>query len=254
MARIIGFIFIAVAFVSGCATTEYGTGTHTQDIYFYSTEKEVAIGQSISKQLEKQVKLSRNPTDLEKINRIGAKIAAVCDRKEINYYFSVIEEKEVNAFSVPGGYVYVYKGLIDLLSEDELAYVVAHEVSHIVSRHSIKKLQAAMGANLLILATSQAKTSPGFHQGLSFALGQLFAAYSREDEFNADELACKYLNLAGLDPSVGIRVLDKLYLENKKASLRKFSYFRTHPYVDQRIRHIKEYLGLPLDVKDYINQ
>jgi predicted Zn-dependent protease len=243
---------------SGCVNTEYNVGTHRQDIIFYSTEKEIAMGQNISKEVAKEMKISNNPHDIERVNKIGKRIADICDRKEISYYFYVItgdEKGEIddkNAFSVPGGYVYIYKALMDDLNDDELAFVLAHEVGHIVSRHVIKKLQAAMGYNLLVVASGAATRDGQFTQGVSFALAQIMAAYSREDEFNADEIAVKYAKILGYDPKAGIEVMEKLYKENKKR-LYPISYFRTHPYTAQRIAHIKETLHLPLDVADYIN-
>ncbi|MDP2922633.1 MAG: M48 family metalloprotease [Candidatus Omnitrophota bacterium] len=224
---------------------------------FYSTEKEVALGQNIAKEVAKQFKISNSPYDIERVNKVGRRIADICDRKEIAYYFYVIEadekgESQKNAISLPGGYVYIFKGLLDELSDDELAFVLAHEIGHVVSRHVIKKLQAAMGYNLLIVASGAVSRDPQFTQGLSYALAQIMAAYSREDEFNADELAVKYAQICKYNPKAGIEVLEKLYKENKK-ELRPISYFRTHPYTAQRIRHIKEVLRLPLGVADYIN-
>jgi predicted Zn-dependent protease len=225
---------------------------------FYSTEKEIAMGQNIAKEVAKEMKLSNNPVDIARVNNVGKKIADICDRKEINYYFYVItgdktgETEDKNAFSVPGGHIYIYKALLDDLNDDELAFVLAHELGHIVSRHVIKKLQAAMGYNILILASGAAAKDGQFTQGLSFALAQVMAAYSREDEFNADELAVKYAQELGFDPKAGINVMEKLYKENKK-KIYPISYFRTHPYTAQRIAHIKETLHLPLSVEDYIN-
>lgn len=237
---------------SGCVTTEYNVATHKQDIFFYSTEKEVAIGQNIARQVAAEYKISTNPYDISRVTQIGEKVVAVCARREINYYFYVIEEDEKNAFSVPGGYVYVYKGLLDLLNDDELAFVLAHEVGHIVSRHSIKRLQSAMGCNLLLIASIGFPSDAQFSRGLQFALAQIMAGYSREDEFTADELAVQYVKESGLKPAAGIDVLEKLYQENKK-KLQPISYFRTHPFTAQRIKHIKETLHLPIDVNDYIN-
>jgi len=248
---IIFFVFI------GCATTEYNVGTHRSDIIFYSTEKEVALGESLSKEILKSFKMSNNPIDIKRVSSIGEKIASVCDRQEINYYFYVVEadqnnKREKNAFSLPGGYIFIFKDLLDMLNDDELAFVLAHEVAHVVSRHVIKKLQAAMGYNLLVIASIVGTKDAEFTSGLSFALAQVMTAYSRLDEFNADELAVKYLNILGKDPKVGIDVLEKLYKEDKK-EIRPISYFRTHPYTAERIRHIKETLKLPLSVDDYIN-
>lgn len=245
-------------FLAGCVSSEYNVGTHRQDTMFFSTEKEVGLGQNIARQIAKDFKLSNNPHDIARINKIGKMIAAVSDRKEVSYYFYVIVEDdqrktdEKNAFSIPGGYVYIYKSLFDMLDDNELAYVLAHEIAHVVSRHGVKRLQAAMGYNLLMVASIGARADPEFVNGLSFALAQIIAGYSREDEFNADELAAKYMKMIHYEPKSGIDVLEKLYEENKK-EIRPMSYFRTHPYTAERIRHIKEMLHLPLDVNDYIN-
>lgn len=254
---VICYLFFGL-FLGGCVNTEYNVGTHKEDIMFYSTEKEVVMGQNIHKEVAKQFKLSESPYDIERINTIGKKIAEVCDRKEIRYYFYVIEANEKgetddkNAFSVPGGYIYIFKALLDDLTDDELAFVLAHEIGHVVSRHVVKKLQAAMGYNLILVASAGGARDPAFTQGLSYALAQIMAAYSRDDEYNADELAIKYTQACKYDPKSGIEVLEKLYRDNKKV-IRPISYFRTHPYTAQRIAHIKETLHLPLSAADYIN-
>ena len=243
--------------LAGCVTTEYNVGTHTQDTFFYSSESETAMGRNIHRTILKEFTLSDNPYDLQRLDNIAKKIAAVVDRKELGYNFYIIEKddkgkQEVNAFSLPGGYVYIFKELFDMLNDDELAFVLAHEVGHIVSRHHIKRLQAAMGYNLVLIASAAAPSEPGFTDGVAFALVQLLVAYSREDELNADELAAKYCQAAGFNPSAGISLLEKLYAEGKK-KIEPLSYFRTHPYHASRIRHIKETLRLPLGVDDYIN-
>ena len=249
--------YFFIIFLAGCISSEYNVGTQTQDIYFFSTEREVAMGRNIARKIAEEFKISQNPYDLERLDKASSKLVAVTDRKEISYYFYVIEEddegkSQVNAFALPGGYVYIFKELLDLLSDDELAFVLSHEMGHIVSRHSIKRLQAAMGYNLLIVASAGASQDAKFTQGLSFALAQILMGYSREDELNADELGVKYCKLSGFEPKAGIAVQEKLYAENKKET-HPLSYFRSHPYTDQRIRRIKEMLHLPLDVEDYIN-
>ncbi|MBN3040056.1 MAG: M48 family metalloprotease [Candidatus Omnitrophica bacterium] len=243
--------------LSGCITSEYNVGTHTQDTYFYSSAREIAMGSNIHKQISKEFKLSNNPYDIERLDNIAKRIAQVVDRKELGYYFYIVEKDDegkgqVNAFSLPGGYTYIFKDLMEKLDDDELAFVVAHEVAHIVSRHHIKRLQAAMGYNLILVASGAAKSDPGFTESVAFALAQMTMSWSREDELNADGLAVKYTKAAGFDPQAGIRAQEKLYQESKK-EIRSFTYFRTHPYHAQRIRNIKETLLLPLGVDDYIN-
>ncbi len=243
--------------LNGCISSEYNVGTHQQDVYLFSTEREVAMGENIAKKIAREFKISSNPFDIERVDKVTSRLLKFVDRKEISYYFYIIEEDDkgkgqVNAFALPGGYVYIFKDLLDLINDDELSFILAHEIGHIVSRHSIKRLQAAMGYNFLVVVSKAANASPQFSRGLSFALAQILVGYSREDELNADELAVKYCRSAGFDPEAGIAVHEKLYAENKK-KVRSLSYFRTHPFTSQRIRRIKETLHLPLDVNDYIN-
>ncbi|MBN2483240.1 MAG: M48 family metalloprotease [Candidatus Omnitrophica bacterium] len=256
-------VLLLSIFLSACVSTEYNVTTHREDIMFYSADREVAMGQSVAKQVAQYYKISQNPFYVGRVKEMGAKIAEVCDRQEISYYFYVLERKEddtdteplINAFALPGGYVYIFKDLMDLLdTEDELAFILAHEVGHVVARHSIKKLQAIMGYNLVAAAATQVKTGPGFQEGLSLAMLQILSAYSQEDEFDADELAVQYLTRLGYDPLSGIAVMEKLYEANKKQPRRPLMYFRTHPYAAQRIGNIKKQLGMPLDISDYMNK
>ncbi|MBD3264725.1 MAG: M48 family metalloprotease [Candidatus Omnitrophica bacterium] len=254
--KVLTFV-LGASISAGCVTTEYNVGTHTQDIYFYSTESEINMGRNIAKKIKSEFEVSSNPYDIKRVDSVVRKILPFIDRQELSYYFYILDsddkgKEQINAFSVPGGYVYIFKDLLDMLDEDELAFVLAHEVGHIVSRHHIKRLQAVMGSNLLLIASKAAPSDSNFSGGLSFALAQIISGYSRQDEFNADELAVEYCESAGFDPRAGIEVLEKLY-NYEKENLRPVSYFRTHPYTDQRIRHIKETLQLSLDVDDYIN-
>ncbi|MBD3246769.1 MAG: M48 family metalloprotease [Candidatus Omnitrophica bacterium] len=252
--RLAQLILIA-AVLSGCVTTEYNAGSHSQDLMLYSTSREIALGRNLAARIaeEEELPLSKNPYYLSRVEEIRKKIVDVVDRTALNYYVYVIEQDEMNAFSIPGGHVYIYEGLLNELTDDELAFVIAHEIGHIVSRHAIKRMQAATGYHILLAAATQAPADPEFVRGLNFALGQIFVAYSREDEYNADELAVKYAEKAGFDPQAGIRALEKLKAAGKR-KIRPISYFRTHPYAQQRIRHIKEQLRLPLDVQDYMHQ
>ncbi|MBL7197240.1 MAG: M48 family metalloprotease, partial [Candidatus Omnitrophica bacterium] len=137
-------LFAVCVVVTGC--TEFNPVTQRQEMIFYSTEREVNIGRNVARQVEKEYGLVKNPLVIDRVNKITEEIAAVSDRKDINYYVSVIQAKEeekedgadINAFSLPGGYVYLYDGLVDFVdNDDQLACVIAHEVGHIVAKHSI---------------------------------------------------------------------------------------------------------------------
>ena len=222
---------------------------------YHSTESEMNMGSNLAREIARQYPISNDPKDIERVNRIGARIAAHCARKELNYYFYVIDDKKTkNAFSIPGGYVYIFKGLLDILNDNELAYVIAHEVGHIVARHAMKQMEKATGATLAAIASIFVRTNnPDVVAGVSLAMAQLMSGYSQECEFEADSLAVKEAKLAGYDPKAGINALEKLYKESKKET-GPINYFRSHPYTAERLRNIRETLRMPISVDDYINK
>jgi len=244
---------LSTVFLSGCST-EYNLATKQEEKYYYSTDKEVQMGASINRQIQKEYKFAGDPLQLKRVEDIGRKIAAVSDRKEIDYYFQVLDDDQINAVSLPGGYVYVNSGLIDKVSsDDELACILAHEVGHIVARHSIKKLQAMQGYSVLRLLVAVAPGTAGVGNAADAAFTQLLLGYSREDELLADQLGARYAKLAGYDPHGMISFLEKLQDINRRMPITEMNYFRTHPYAPDRIRVVKQELNEEIDFSDYIN-
>ncbi|MDD2679914.1 MAG: Maf family nucleotide pyrophosphatase [Candidatus Omnitrophica bacterium] len=239
--------------LSGCST-EYNVVTGEQEVYYYSTDKEVQMGRAIAKEVAKEYKFADDPLMQKRVEDIGKKISAVCDRQEIDYHFFVLNDDEVNAVSLPGGYVYIFKGLVDkVANDDELAGVVAHEVGHIVARHSIKKLQAMQGYSILRMLVAVAPSSGEAAAAADTAFTELMIGYSREDELLADQLGTRYAKLAGYDPHAMIKFLEKLQEVERRRPLQEKNYYKTHPYVPDRIRIVKEELGEKIDFDDYIN-
>jgi MAF protein len=239
--------------LSGCAS-EYNIVTGEQELFYYSTDKEVQMGQAISRQVEKEYKLADDPLIQKRVEDIGKKIASVCDRKDIDYYFKVLDDEEINAVSLPGGFVYVNKGLIDkVANDDELAGILGHEIGHIVARHSIKKLQALQGYSILRILVAVAPQSGAVGNAADAAFTELLLGYAREDELLADQLGTRYTKLAGYNPHGMISFLEKLQEINRRKPLMPKSYFKTHPYVPDRIRVVKQELGEAIGFKDYIN-
>ena len=248
----------AIFGLAGCST-EYNLATKQEEKYYYSTDKEVQMGQSINRRIEKELKFSADPLPQKRVEDIGKKIAAVSDRKEIDYHFRVLEDDAVNAVSLPGGYVYVNSGLLDkVANDDELACILAHEVGHIVARHSIKKLQAMQSYSILrlLVAVAPARTIAGTAEvsnAADAAFAQFLLGYGRQDELLADQLGARYAKLAGYDPHGMITFLIKLQDINRRMPLRERSYYNTHPYVPDRIRVVKQELGERIKFDDYIN-
>jgi len=240
-------------FLGGCSS-EYNIVTGKEEMYYYSTDKEVQMGQSIARQVEKEYKLAVDPLMQKRVEDIGQKIARICDRKEIDYHFKVIDDEEVNAFALPGGFIYVNKGLVEKAkSDDELAGVLGHEVGHVVARHSIKKLQAITGYSIIRLLATAVPQSGEVGNAADLAFTEIMLGYSRDDELLADELSSRYAKLAGYNPRAMIDFLQTLQEINRNKPLRPKSYFKTHPYIPDRIRVVKQEIGENIGFSDYIN-
>ncbi len=248
------FILVpAVLSLTGCSH-EYNIVTGEQEAYYYSTDREVQLGRSIARQVEKAYKPVNDPLVQKRVEDIGRKITQVSDRKEIDYSFMVLDDDEINAFALPGGYIYVNSGLVDKVdSDDELAAVLAHEVGHIVARHSIKKLQAMQAYSVLRLLVAAAPSTGEVGAASDAAFTEILLGYSREDELLADQLGARYAKLAGYDPNAMVTFLKKLQEINKKRPLREKTYYKTHPYVPDRVRVVKQEMGEGVSFVDYIN-
>ncbi len=237
---------------NGCVT-EYNLATQQEETLLIGTEKEVKLGEATAEAFEKEAKLVQDIDVNERVSNILDEIVEVCDRKELVYKIKVVDEDLVNAVSLPGGYIYIYKGLIDKVkSDDELACVIAHEVGHITAKHAVKKLQSLYGYTFLKVLSVQT-TNADFSRGVDLAFGSVFLAYSREDEFLADKLGIKYARKAGYNPEGMAGFLKKLGELQEKESPKQFNYWRTHPYISQRISAANQEVTGSLEFKDYLN-
>ncbi len=245
-------LVLLAATIAGCAT-EYNLATQEQETLLYGTEKEIKIGESISKQFEKEFKINTDVDLNERVAQIAGRIAAVCDRQELVYTVRIIDEDKLNAVSLPGGFIYVYRGMIDKSeNDDQLACVIAHEFGHITAKHAIKKLQGLYGYTLLKVLAIQSQ-SADLARGVDLAFASAFTAYSQEDEFMADRLGIKYAQKAGYNPEGMAGSLKVLQKAAAKEPTNEFSYWRTHPYLTQRISAANKAVTGTLEFKDYLN-
>ena len=245
------FVVIMAASLQGCAT-EYNLATRKEETLFYGTEKEVKIGDTIAPKIEARYDILTDVDVNERVQLILGRIVAVCDRKDLVYFIKIIDDDPINAVSLPGGYIYVFRGLIDQVdNDDQLAGVIAHEVGHITARHGVKRMQNAYAALILQIASIQ--TNAHVVGGVNLALNSLFLEHSKQDEFEADRLSIKYLKKAGYDPGAMAVFLKKLKIEEEKAPLKKYSYWRTHPHIPQRISMINQEITGKLEFRDYLN-
>ena len=245
-------MLLVCVYFSGCMTTEYNLATQQQETLFFGTEKEVAIGDSLARYINKEYEINTDIDVNERVSRIAKRIEDVSDRVEIFYTVQVINKDEVNAFALPGGFIYLYKGLVDAVdNDDQLAGVIAHEIGHITAKHAMKSLQAQHGYNFLqVLAITTGNSSMA--PGINLAFGSILTGYAREDEFLADRLSVKYMEKAGYDPNEMKKFLEKLHEINAKKPIRRFSYWRTHPATTQRISVVNQEITGETTFRDYI--
>ncbi|MDP8266272.1 MAG: Maf family nucleotide pyrophosphatase [Candidatus Aceula meridiana] len=250
----VSILMLIVCFCfTGCVRTEYNLATEQEEMYFISTEREIAMGESIVRYVEKNFEINTDIDINERVSKIVDRLSKVCDRKELLYSGHVItKDDEVNAFALPGGPIYVFTGLINEAdTDDELAGVIAHEFAHITAKHAIKRLQAQYGYSLLMVLAATSGNAR-MAQGVSLAFASIISSYSRADEIEADKLAVKYLKKAGYDPRAMETFLEKLHALNAKRPSRPFSYWRTHPYTSQRIATVSQEITGETTFRDYI--
>ncbi|MBI2877862.1 MAG: M48 family metalloprotease [Candidatus Tectomicrobia bacterium] len=206
-----------------------------------SQDKEVELGKQVAKEVENQLPVLIDPEITEYIDSIGQKLARLSRRADLTYHIRVIDTEEINAFALPGGYLYVNRGLIEAAStESELAGVMGHEIAHITERHSTKQytqaqlyqIAATIGA-----AVTGAGTLGVEAAGLGGAL--LFRKFSRMDEAEADYYGLQYMSQAGYDPQGMVTFFEKLLRlqDNKLSTLQTL--FSTHPPTEERVQEIK---------------
>lgn len=223
----------------------------------YSTDREQELGASVAVEIEKEYRVVDDVALNARVERILEKIVPVCDRKDITYIGKVIEEKKpgkqpiVNALSLPGGYVYVFKGLMDYIKDDaELAAVIAHEVAHVTARHSVKRLQASYGS--LVAVVGSIFIDGRLAGGINAATMTMFFKYSQDDEIQADALGIKYMRAAGYNPLGMVRMLEQLGEYDRKQPPRQKNFGRTHPFVHERIAAANRAITGDLTFRDYI--
>ena len=205
---------------------------------FYSLDKELALGKQLAEEVQRQAKLNEDPLISEYVNRVGQNLVRHSDAK-VPFTFRVIEGDAPNAFALPGGFVFVYSGLIKIADEeDEFAGALAHEIAHVAARHMTCHATKSQLASLLSLPLGAVLGGWGgvaAQQGAGFGLPAMLMKFSRTDESEADYLGVQYMYAAGYDPNGAISILEKLEaLQRSKPGVMERVY-GSHPMDATRI-------------------
>ena len=207
-------------------------------VNFYSLEKEMAMGRQLAQEVQRQAKLVDDPLITEFVNRMGQNLARHSDAK-VPFTFYVIDDGALNAFALPGGYVFVNAGLIEIADdEDELAGAMAHEIAHVAARHMTRratKSQMAKMAAAPLGAVVGGWTGYAAGQGANLGIPLTFLSFGRQDEAEADYLGVQYAYAAGYDPAGVISIFEKLESLERKQPGALSKAFASHPQDADRI-------------------
>ncbi len=205
----------------------------------WSKQDEVRIGKEVSLEVEKAYKLDPNPAHQQRVQLIGQRLVTVAKVEPYEYTFKVLDSDEINAFALPGGPIYVMRGLLELVeSDDELACVLGHELAHINRRHAAKQVTRGTWASILIALGTRGKMRDIAE--ISAALLQL--KYSRNQEYEADRLGIEYAYQAGYDPQGLIHFFQKLQAKQKEGDKGILANLRTHPLTENRIQRAMQHI------------
>ncbi len=222
--------------LGGCATT----GVNSGDFNLVSLDEEWQLGQQLERDISQQVDVLNDATLTSYVNRIGQRLVAKTELRRQPWRFYVVKDDAINAFNVPGGIVYVNTGLIAATGNTaELAGVLAHEISHGVSRHGTERLTKAYGLNIgagLLLGQD-----PGLASQIAAQIvgGGAIAKFSRDDEREADRLGVRFMAQAGYNPEGMATMFDKLMADRQRRPSSVEQFFSTHPLTEERIATVR---------------
>ncbi len=214
-----------------------------------STQQEVQMGQQEAQQVSAQLPMLQDAQINTYVNDLGNRIAKLTSRGDLDWHFAVVNTDVVNAFALPGGYVYVNRGILErATSMDELAGVMGHEIEHVVLRHSVKQMEQQQGANVgLSIACALTTVCNNQVAATAINLGgtAVFAKFSRQDEIQADQGGFQNVVRAGINPEGMLSFFQKLLAEEQAqgSSSATAPWFADHPGTQDRIVDIQRMLS-----------
>jgi len=222
-------------------------------INFYSLNREVALGRQLAADVDRQGKFIDDPVVTEYVNRVGQNLALHSDSK-IPFTIKVLDSDDVNAFALPGGFLYVNKGAILAAdTEAELAGVMAHEIGHVAARHGVEQASKATLANYAMIPLIFMTGGLGYiaYQAAQIGVPLTFLKFNRGMESEADKLGAEYLWASGYDPNNFLSFFEKLEKKEKHKPGTLSKLFGTHPPTPDRITKVHDLLARFPDRDEY---
>ncbi len=210
--------------------------------FLISHDQEIQIGREAAAEFDSEHNVDRSSPDARWLQHIGGRIAAAASPPDYPYSFTLVREDVNNAFALPGGPIYFYEGLLDSLGrdEDQVAWVLAHETTHIRQKHAVRRIERAIGAQVLIEVLLGGQNTAKEIAAIVAGLG--LQDYGRDNEIMADQLACRWTAGAGYDPTAGLAVLETFkQIQGSEPSDLEIL-FMSHPGNNTRENAVKDYL------------
>jgi predicted Zn-dependent protease len=266
MQWIIGAIIAVIGFVVYFSHTSVNPTTGEKQRVNLTTDQEIALGEQSTPQMAAQMggEVSPNDPQAQEVQYIGNRIWKRSDAAKSPYpyhYHLLRDPRTVNAFALPGGEVFITKGLLDrLTTEGELAGVLGHETGHVVERHVAQQMaQSELGKYLVTGAGVAASGNRhGYAEAAAAALVNHMAQlhFSRQDESQADQRGLQFMTQAGYDPRAMLKVMEVLLQVTKEQGGRQPQILVTHPYPEERMKQINQWIsntfpnGVPSNLSD----
>jgi predicted Zn-dependent protease len=240
---------LVTALIAACAVNPV---SGSRELALLSEADELRLGQENDADVRKQYGVYANARLQAYVQQVGERLAAKSHRPQLKYRFTVLDSPDVNAFALPGGYIYITRGIMaHLNSEAELAAVLGHEIGHVTARHAVRQHSAAMAANVGFTLGSILIPEIGSRAGQSLlnTLGDaLLSGYGRDHELEADRLGAEYIARSDYDPKAMIEVIELLKNQEvfEKALAAKegraprvyHGVFASHPSADERLQQV----------------
>jgi len=237
------FPIFVMFFVFSCIGLT-GCGGQLSDVNVFSDEEELQLGKQFADEIEKEVKIYDDPMITNYIVELGQRLAKHSRRSNITYHFKVVDTEAVNAFALPGGYLYVNLGLIRAAeNESELAGVIGHEIGHVVGKHGAEQLTKQLG----IAALAQLVLGKDPNKIAELAAGIVATGammkYSRDAERESDAFAVEEMYGAGIDPEGMATFFEKLFQMQKSQPSQIEQIFSTHPPTQERVVNVRAHIA-----------
>lgn len=229
----------------GLAACAVNPATGEREFSLIGEQQEIEMGREADQQVSASLGLVDDPELQRYVSDIGLRLAASSERPNLPWAFKVVDDPVVNAFALPGGFIYVTRGILaNFETEAELAGVLGHEIGHVTARHSVSQMsrqqlqQIGLGVGMIF-----SEGVRRYGDLLAAGIGVLNLRYSRGDETESDELGVRYMTRTGYDPEALVGVFDMLASVSGGQDGRVPEWQLTHPYPENRESHIREVIA-----------